>query len=100
MGGFHRLDRRWQYGYVSVNAVLLRVAREGTPAHHVRRTQRQLDVSLCTRMASNIYCVLARSQLVQPGGVLSAYDMGLATEMKCCGWIDWNLHNRYFIDLG
>ena len=100
MGGLHRLDGRWQYGYVSVNPVLLRVAREGTPAHHVHRTQQQLGVSLCMRDASDIYCILAPSQLIQPGGVPLVCDMGLKREMKCCGWIDWNLQSGYSIDFG
>lgn len=75
MGRLHRLRTRWKYRYISVTAVLLRVAREWTPAHYFGWLQRRLYVKICMWEVSQVYGTLVPSDLIQPEGSFLTCDM-------------------------
>ena len=75
MGRLHRLCTRWKYRYISVPAVLLRVAREWTPAHYFRWLQRRLYVGYCMWELSPVYSILVPSDLIRPEGSFLTFDM-------------------------
>ena len=96
VGRLHWLCARWKYGYVSVDPVLLRVAREGATAHRFRWTQRRLDVIVIGK-ASTVYDIFDPSQMIWPGGILLTYDMRLTTVTVKRGLIDSELYGSLVV---